>query len=163
MTRILAILCAALALALYSLHTAYGSKSAALGAAQEKQQQTAARADSLTETLRLQRALAAEAAVIDARHTKELTDAQAENNRLRAALAAGEQRLRVNATCPRAPDTTGAARVADAGTPELTPQARQDYLALRDELALSRQMILGLQDYARLCIDSHITNPRNTP
>lgn len=163
MTRILAILCAALALALYSLHTAYGSKSAALGAAQEKQQQTAARADSLTETLRLQRALAAEAAVIDARHTKELTDAQAENNRLRAALAAGEQRLRVNATCPRAPDATGAARVADAGTPELTPQARQDYLALRDELALSRQMILGLQGYARLCTAFHITVPRNTP
>lgn len=163
MTRALAILCAALALALYSLHAAYGSKSAALGAAQEKHQQAAARADSLAETLRLQRALAAEAAALDNHHTQELTHAKAENDRLRAAVAAGQQRLRVNATCPRLPDTTGAARVADAGAPELTPQARQDYLALRDELALSRQMILGLQDYARLCTAFHITDPRNTP
>ena len=159
MTRALAILCAALALALYSLHAAYDSKSAALGAAQEKQQQAAARADSLAETLRLQRVLAAEAAALDNHHTQELTHAKAENDRLRAAVAAGQRRLLVNATC----EPAGAARVADAGTPELTPQARQDYLALRDELALSRQMILGLQDYARLCIDSHITNPRNTP
>lgn len=147
MIRVLAILCAALALALYTLYAAYDSKTVALGAAQQKQQQAAARADSLAETLRLQRELAIETAALDDRHTQELNHAHAENNRLRAALAAGEQRLRVNATCRRAPDTTGAARVADAGTPELTPQARQDYLALRDELALSRQMILGLQEY----------------
>jgi len=158
MTRALAILCAALALALYSLYVAYGSKSVALGAAQEKHQQATARADSLATTLRLQRQLAIEAAAIDARHTQELTHAKAENDRLRAAVAAGQRRLLVNATC----EPTGAAGVADAGTPELTAQARQDYLALRDELALSRQMILGLQDYARLCIDFHI-NPRNTP
>ncbi len=39
-------------------------------------------------------------AALDARYTKELADARAENETLRADVAAGRKRLRVNATCP---------------------------------------------------------------
>ncbi|EEY9640431.1 lysis protein, partial [Escherichia coli] len=38
-------------------------------------------------------------AALDARYTKELADARAENETLRADVAAGRKRLRVNATC----------------------------------------------------------------
>ena len=142
MTRALLLACALLLLALYSLYAAYDAKTAALGKSE-------ARADRLDESLRLQRERVAKAEALDTKHTQELTDAKADNDRLRAAVAAGSQRLRVNATCPAVPDATGAARLDDAGAAELTADARQHYHALRDELALSRQMILGLQGYVK--------------
>jgi len=142
-----------MALALYSLHAAYDSKTVALGAAQEKQQQAAARADSLAETLRLQRELATEASAIDARHTKELTDARAENERLRDAVAAGEQRLRVKAACPRVPEPAGSARLDDGAAAELAPAARPDYFALRAQLIQTETALAGLQEHvARVCL-----------
>ncbi|ECO0902471.1 lysis protein, partial [Salmonella enterica subsp. enterica serovar Newport] len=39
-------------------------------------------------------------AALDARYTKELADAKAENDALRDDVAAGRRRLHVNATCP---------------------------------------------------------------
>ncbi|EAS6352237.1 lysis protein, partial [Salmonella enterica] len=39
-------------------------------------------------------------AALDARYTKELADAKAENDALRDDVAAGRRRLYVNATCP---------------------------------------------------------------
>ena len=88
---------------------------------------------------------------VDQKHTEELNHARAENDALRRDVDDGRQRLRIRATCkPAVPITaTGAAGVADAGTAELAADARSDYFTLRDQLALSRQMILGLQDYTR--------------
>lgn len=111
--------------------------------------QTAA-ADSLRSTLRLGRALLTELQQLDEKNTTELSHALDENQRLRADVAAGHQRLRLNATCPAAVSADpGAAGVADAGSPQLTADARQDYFTLRDQLALTRQQVLGLQDYVR--------------
>ncbi|ELD0488271.1 lysis protein, partial [Escherichia coli] len=60
-------------------------------------------------------------AALDARYTKELADAKAENETLRTDVAAGRKRLRINATCPgpvrEATATTG---VDDAARPGLT-------------------------------------------
>ncbi len=39
-------------------------------------------------------------AALDARYSRELADARAENETLRADVAAGYRRLRINATCP---------------------------------------------------------------
>ena len=86
----------------------------------------------------------------DLTRTKALNHALSEINDLRRAVDDGSKRLRVEATCsPPKPDQTGAGGVADAGTAELTADARSDYFTLRDQLALSRQMILGLQDHVR--------------
>ena len=86
----------------------------------------------------------------DHKNTEELTHVRAENDALRRDIDDGRQRLSVRATCrPAVPTATGAASVADAGTAELATDARPDYFTLRDQLALSRQMILGLQDYTR--------------
>ena len=90
----------------------------------------------------------------DLTRTKALNHALSEINDLRRAVDDGSKRLRVEATCstPK-PDQTGAGGVADAGTAELTADARSDYFTLRDQLALSEKMILGLQDHARrICL-----------
>ena len=90
----------------------------------------------------------------DLTRTKALNHALSEINDLRRAVDDGSKRLRVKATCsPPKPDQTGAGGVADAGTAELTADARSDYFTLRDQLALSKQMILGLQDYVhQVCL-----------
>lgn len=86
---------------------------------------------------------------VDQKNTQELQYAHAENDRLRADVAAGHRRLLVKASCPAVSADSGSAGLADAGSAELAADARPDYLAIRDELALSRQMILGLQQYVR--------------
>ncbi|MDX9679338.1 lysis protein [Pseudomonas zeae] len=106
----------------------------------------------LREAARISGEMLAERDAIDQRNTQELTDARTENDRLRGAVDDGTGRLHVRATCPTGqpvPATAGAARVADAGRAELAADARQDYFTLRNQLALSRQMIVGLQQYVR--------------
>lgn len=88
-----------------------------------------------------QRAVAA----IDEHRTQELNDAKNQIDALRRAVDAGARKLQLAATCP----TTGAAGVANASTAELTPDARQNYFRLREQLAVSEQQIRGLQDYIR--------------
>ncbi|CAI8979570.1 prophage endopeptidase [Pseudomonas sp. IT-P100] len=93
---------------------------------------------------------------IDLQRTQELTNARTEIETLRAAVDDGRQRLRIKATCSAtapANANAGAGSVADAGTAELAADARSDYFTLRDQLALSKQMILGLQDYVhQVCL-----------
>lgn len=107
-------------------------------------------ATGLREAARISGEMLAERDAIDLQRTQELNHERAENDSLRLDVDAGLKRLRLNATCS-APATPAASAsgVADADTPELTADARQDYFTLRDQLALSRQMILGLQDHVR--------------
>ena len=90
----------------------------------------------------------------DRTRTKALNHALSEINDLRRAVDGGSKRLLVKATCstPK-PDQTGSGSVADAATAELATDARPDYFTLRNQLALSREMILGLQDHVRrICL-----------
>ncbi|MCI9875081.1 lysis system i-spanin subunit Rz [Pseudomonas atacamensis] len=108
--------------------------------------------DGLREAARISGQLLAERDAIDQRNTQELTDARTKNDRLRGAVDDGTGRLHVRAACPASgsvPATAGTARVVDAERPELAADARPDYFTLRDQLAVSRQMILGLQQYVR--------------
>ena len=108
----------------------------------------------LREAARISGEMLADRDDIDRTRTEALNHALSEINDLRRAVDDGSKRLRVEATCstPK-PDQTGAGGVADAGTAELTADARSDYFTLRDQLALSREMILGLQDHVRrICL-----------
>lgn len=109
-------------------------------------------ADGLREAARISGEMIASRDAIDRNRTQELNDARTEIDTLRLDVADGRQRLRLKATCRVAtPSTTGG--VADAGTAELAADARSDYFTLRDQLALSKQMILGLQDYVhQVCL-----------
>lgn len=92
----------------------------------------------------------AQAKDLDKKHTQELNDARTANQALRRAVDDRDQRLLVKATCAASvPATTGAAGLANGATAELAADARSDYFTLRDQLAVSRQMILGLQDHVR--------------
>ncbi len=124
-------------------------------------------ANGLREAARISGEMLAERDAIDQRNTKELTDVLTENERLRRAVGDGTGRLQVRATCPAAgsvPATAGTARMADAGRAELAADARPDYFTLRNQLALSRQMILGLQQYVRgVCQRSPAHQDTNFP
>ena len=91
---------------------------------------------------------------LDARITKEVSDAVEENNRRRAAVAAGAVRVRyVAARCPDpGPDLPAAASaggVGDGAGVELTPKAGLDVLDLREALIRDRAKIDYLQGYIR--------------
>ena len=102
----------------------------------------------LREAARISGEMLAERDAIDLENTMELNHARTEIQGLRRAVDHGTQRLRIRAACPASvPATTGAARVADAGSAELAADARPDYFTLRDQLALTRQMVLDLQQY----------------
>ena len=89
---------------------------------------------------------------LDAHITKEVSDALAENNRRRSAVAAGTVRVRyVAARCPSPdlPAATAAGSVGDGAGIELTPKAGLDVLDLREALIRDRAKIEYLQGYIR--------------
>ena len=88
-------------------------------------------------------------AALDAKYTKELSDAKKTINDLRRAVDSGAKRLRIAATCPGVSKATSATGVDDAGTPELTPDARRNYFDHRDGIATADKMIRGMQDYIK--------------
>ena len=89
-------------------------------------------------------------AALDAKYSRELADARAENETLRADVAAGRKRLRINATCPgsvrEAPTTSG---VDNATGPRLADTAERDYFTLRERLMLMQKQLEGAQEYIR--------------
>ena len=88
-------------------------------------------------------------AALDAKYTKELSDAKKTINDLRRDVDSGAKRLRIAATCPGVSKSTSATGVDDAGTPELTPDARRNYFDHRDGIATADKMIRGMQDYIK--------------
>lgn len=118
--------------------------------------------DGLREAARISGEMLAARDQVDQHHTQELNLANAQILALRRDVDDGRQRLSVRATRkPAAPAaTSGAAGVADAGSAELAADARSDYFTLRGQLALSKQMILGLQDYIRQVLQKY---PATTP
>lgn len=107
----------------------------------------------LREAARISGVMLGERDAIDLQRTQELNHERAENDALHLDVDAGRKRLRVNATCSAPVSaSTRAGGVADAATAELAADARPDYFTLVDQLALSKKMILGLQDHAlRVC------------
>ena len=86
-------------------------------------------------------------AALDTRYSKELANAKAENETLRADVAAGRRRLRIRAVCPAVREATSPSGVDDAASPGLTDTAQRDYFTLRERIATSEKMIQGLQEY----------------
>ncbi len=90
-------------------------------------------------------------AALDARYTKELADAKAENDALRDDVAAGRRRLLVNATCPAVSTgkSTSAARVDNAARPRLADSAQRDYFTLKERVTTMQKQLEGAQEYIR--------------
>lgn len=91
-------------------------------------------------------------AALDAKHTKELADEQAKNDRLRADVAAGTRRVRLAAanlaTCELVGNsTTGTGGLGDAAQVELSGAGGRAVLDLRASAIKDNEVIEYLQGY----------------
>ncbi|ECC6794973.1 lysis protein [Salmonella enterica] len=89
-------------------------------------------------------------AALDAKYTKELADAKAENDALQRRLAAGG-RVRVEGRCsvPTQTETASTSRVGNAATVELSPGAGQNVLNIRAGIISDQEKLKYLQEYIR--------------
>lgn len=106
--------------------------------------------------LERQQAAEAHAAAVDAQYTKEKSDALAQNETLRRAVADGARRLRIAGTCApngdgrsNLPGTASAASLGDAGTVELSGAAGQAVFAIRAGIIGDRKALKALQEYIK--------------
>ncbi|WP_279047267.1 lysis protein [Cedecea davisae] len=88
-------------------------------------------------------------AALDSKYTQELADAKQTIEQLQRDVAAGDKRLRLNATCKPVRTTAGTASMDDAASPGLTDAAERDYFSLRERIETSNKQIAGLQEYIR--------------
>ncbi|MBD1228062.1 lysis protein [Xenorhabdus griffiniae] len=74
---------------------------------------------------------------LDTKHTQELVNAKSEIDALCSDIAAGHRKLRIKAICPVS-KATATSSLGDAGTPQLTEPAKQDYYDLLRMMAENR-------------------------
>lgn len=90
-------------------------------------------------------------AALDAKYTKELADAKAENDALRRKLDNGG-RVLVKGKCPvsSSAETSSASGMGDDATVELSPVAGRNVLGIRDGIISDQTALRTLQEYIRM-------------
>ncbi|PHM64675.1 lysis protein [Xenorhabdus sp. KJ12.1] len=99
-------------------------------------------------------------AKLDEIYIEKLANAKTEIDTLRADVAAGRRKLRIQASCPVS-ETASSGSVGDAGTPQLTESAKQNYYDLLRMMAENRQQTEYLQDYINT--ECRGNNGKSTP
>ncbi|HEA3446460.1 TPA: lysis protein, partial [Escherichia coli] len=91
-----------------------------------------------------------DADALDAKYTKELADAKAENDALRRKLDNGG-RVLVKGKCPvpSSAKTSGASGMGNDATVELSPVAGRNVLGVRDGIIRDQTALRTLQEYIR--------------
>lgn len=84
-------------------------------------------------------------ATLDAKYTKELSDANATIESLRADVSAGRKRLQVSATCSKS--ASGTSGMGDGESPRLTTDAELNYYRLRSGIDKITAQVNYLQEY----------------
>ncbi|EDW8124979.1 lysis protein [Salmonella enterica] len=89
-------------------------------------------------------------AALDAKYTKELADAKAENDALRRKLDNGG-RVLVKGKCPvsSSAETSSASGMGNDATVELSPVAGRNVLGIRDGIISDQAVLRTLQEYIR--------------
>ncbi|EBG1459425.1 lysis protein [Salmonella enterica] len=89
-----------------------------------------------------------DADALDAKYTKELADAKAENDALRRKLDNGG-RVLVKGKCPvpSSAETSGASGMGNDATVELSPVAGRNVLGVRDGIIRDQTALRTLQEY----------------
>ena len=85
-------------------------------------------------------------AALDAKYTKELADAKAENDALRDDVAAGRRRLHIKAVCQSVREATTASGVDNAAS-RLADTAERDYFTSGERLITMQKQLEGTQKY----------------
>lgn len=139
--KILAGICAALAIGLLLALWRIDHVSTSLAAASEQVTTLTNAATSRRNTLRL-------LADLDTDNTKVLTDVQAQNKALLARVGTGAQRLSVPARCPAVRTTATTAGVDDAeARADIDPAAAQRIVAITNDGDEAIIALSALQDY----------------
>lgn len=86
-------------------------------------------------------------ATLDAKYTKELSDANATIESLRADVSAGRKRLQVSATCSKS--ASGTSGMGDGESPRLTTDAELNYYRLRSGIDKITAQVNYLQEYVK--------------
>jgi len=86
-------------------------------------------------------------AALDAKYSRELANAKAENETLRADVAAGRRRLHIKAVCQSVREATTASGVDNATSLRLADTAERDYFTLRERLITMQKQLEGTQKY----------------
>lgn len=145
MTRMTAIICAVVILLLASMAWAvnhYRDNATEYKKQRDEKTQALNLANAtITDMITRQRDVAA----LDAKYTKELSDANATIESLRADVSAGRKRLQVAATCAKS--TTGASGMGDGESPRLTADAELNYYRLRSGIDRITAQVNYLQEY----------------
>ncbi|MEA5216007.1 lysis protein [Enterobacter cloacae] len=148
MSRLTAIICAVVICLLVSMTLAINHYRS--NAITYKEQR-----DKATEKLRLANATIKDmqirqrdVAALDAKYTKELSDAKSQLEDLQRCVSTGKCGLHVNARCP-ANGTAGTGGLGDASSPRLTGSAERDYFTLRERIATVTKQVGYLQDYIK--------------
>ena len=84
-------------------------------------------------------------AALDAKYTKELADAKAENDALRDDVAAGRRRLHI-AVCQSVREATTASGVDNAASPDWQTPLNGDYFTLRERLITMQKQLKGTRE-----------------
>ena len=118
---------------------------------------SSAAAAQVRQALERQQATQKALAELDAKATTEKAHALAENEKLRADVAAGDRRLRIAGRCSadssNLSDTTSTARVDDGGTVELAGVAGRTVFDIRAGIIKDRAALKGLQEYVlKVCL-----------
>ncbi|MCZ5722223.1 lysis protein [Escherichia coli] len=90
-------------------------------------------------------------AALDAKYSRELANAQAENESQRDDVAAGASAVAGHDACCSAAvrEATGPTSVDNATIPRLADTAERDYFTLRDRLMTMQMQLEGAQEYIR--------------
>ena len=83
----------------------------------------------------------------DAKYTKELADAKAENDALRDDVAAGRRRLHIVTVCRQCVKLPPPPGVDNAAPPDWQTPAERDYFTLRERLITMQKQLEGTQKY----------------
>ena len=133
----------------------YGKQLADLSAAHQADLTSIANAAAAQarQALEKQQAIQKALAELDAKATKEKMNDLAENEKLRADVAAGDRRLRIAGRCSadsrNLPDTTSATRLDDGGTVDVAGIAGRAVFDIRAAVIKDRAALKGLQAYVQ--------------
>ena len=86
-------------------------------------------------------------AALDAKYTKELADAKAENDALRDDAAAGRRRLHIKAVCQSVREATTPPAWIMQPPPDWQTPLNLDYFTLRERLITMQKQLEGTQKY----------------
>ncbi|AUW49702.1 lysis protein [Salmonella enterica subsp. enterica serovar Kentucky] len=150
MSRLTAIICAVVICLLVSMGWAVNHYRDNAIAYKEQRDNKASELEKANATITDMQQRQLDADALDAKYTKELADAKAENDALRRKLDNGG-RVLVKGKCsvPSSAETSSASGMGNDATVELSPVAGRNVLGIRDGIISDQTALRTLQEYIR--------------